>query len=496
LLGAVVQGKAVCWGDGGAGSLGLGTTSSWGFTAGQMSALNEIPFSSTTLVVTQISSRGGSTAQTCVLFTNKRALCWGFNQYGVCGDGSTTTLLGPVNTLNFFINDAATPAKQVLSLFGSTCLLLETGMIQCFGDNGYGVLGRGTIGQFYPFALATAIVFDQPTITATQITGKSTTICGLFSNQRARCWGWNNQGQLGQGTTKNPFGTSPSDMTSLPFISFSDATATLASISLYNEHACVVFSSPAGRIACWGFGFSGELGTGAGLNIGSNPTDMTSLGYIIFSSTDPAVAVSAGVGHTCALFQVSSSLNRARCWGRFGSGLGYNNNLYIGNVPGQMSVLGYISFLEPTLSVVQVEAGGSHSCAVFANDRIRCWGTGVAGELGQDSTVPLGNSALTNPMSSIPFINVLQRITPSFATAQPAFAPLLGGSPITLTGANLETTRADFVVSFFCAWRLLRQRHGRVQGAVDHLGGFAPHSRVAVRPGSREHRGVLRRRDV
>ena len=82
----------------------------------------------------------------------------------------------------------------------------------------------------------------------------------------------------------------------------------------------------------------------------------------------------------------------ANSWGsgRIGQ-LGTDNTDDRGDGPGEMSSLPFITFRNATLPVSQVSAGGAHSCALFSDGSVVCWGYGAYGQLGQGSTNDIGN---------------------------------------------------------------------------------------------------------
>jgi hypothetical protein len=245
--------------------------------------------------------------------------------------------------------------------------------------------------------------------------------CAIFTNKRVRCWGiLNEQGQLGLGIPSNQTADPKvaSVMASLPYINFAEATAEAVQVATGRVHACVLFIS--GRVRCWGWGIHGILGTNSGstLSVGTSPTDMTSLQFIIFQDTTPVVQLAAGGGHTCARF-VGGAL---RCWGlnKYGQ-LGINSRADVGVVAGDMTRLGAIKFSD-SFPATHVSAGVSHTCATFSNGRIRCWGWGAFGQLGYGSTSDVG----VNPgeMERLAYVNLFP------PRASPAAGSLLGGDLI------------------------------------------------------------------
>lgn len=92
----------------------------------------------------------------------------------------------------------------------------------------------------------------------------------------------------------------------------------------------------------WGDASNGRLGYGStNNNIGVFPSHMTSLPYVSFANNDLVTSVSCGSLHTCALF----TNKRMFCWGSgFFGQLGQNTGNDIGGLPGQMTSYGYITF--------------------------------------------------------------------------------------------------------------------------------------------------------
>jgi hypothetical protein len=442
---AAIQGKAACWGTGGWGASGLGTQQTVGFAPGQMAHLLPINFRSPSLEVDQVvtSIMGGPGYEhTCVLFTIKIGLCFGYNNWGESGvteNGGQSPLLGPPNIIEYF-TPSSNPVDMVVAVDQATCVL-SNGDVTCWGAGGTGTLGLGErVNSIGAFTSSRPISFSS-TLEAISISGIHDHVCALFSNKRARCWGNNDAGQLGQGHQRT-VGLAPSDMSSLPFISFSDATATIKQVSAGGSHTCALFERPAGEIVCWGSGDSGRTGTGSYNSTGGQPSDLTSLPYITFSCTDPATGISAGYAHSCAVF----SQGGIRCWGVGGNGrLGTNSENNVGGNPSDMSSLPFISFSD-SQPAVQVSAGFFHSCAVFAGTYFRCWGSGEAGTLGYDSTDSKGGSP--GSMSMVPYIDLLGLIPPK---AVPASGSTRGGEYITASSSllgRLNPTPSSLTLQF------------------------------------------------
>ena len=98
-----------------------------------------------------------------------------------------------------------------------------------------------------------------------------------------------------------------------------------------------------------------------------------------------ALAISAGGNDTCALLDGGA----VRCWGDGDGGqLGYGNRNSIGDdeTPGGF---GPVDLIRPA---VAISVGAGHTCAVLDNGRVRCWGHGLEGQLGYGNTDTIGDN--------------------------------------------------------------------------------------------------------
>ena len=96
------------------------------------------------------------------------------------------------------------------------------------------------------------------------------------------------------------------------------------------------------------------------------------------------IQIAAGGDHTCALLDTGA----VRCWG-FGSDgrLGYGNTDNIGENETPASV----GDVDVGGTVLQIAAGGSHTCALLVGGAVRCWGVGSDGRLGYGNTDDIGD---------------------------------------------------------------------------------------------------------
>lgn len=108
----------------------------------------------------------------------------------------STNEVGPVSSIPF-LNTALSPIKQIQPTSFNTCVLSDTtGQVTCWGSGTSGVNGLGNGASPTSLTGSSPILFAQPTITVTQISGRSDFICALFTNGGVRCWGVNSLGQV------------------------------------------------------------------------------------------------------------------------------------------------------------------------------------------------------------------------------------------------------------------------------------------------------------
>ena len=168
---------------------------------------------------------------------------------------------------------------------------------------------------------------------------------------------------------------------------------TAVAISAGLAHTCAILDN--GRVRCWGFGGHGELGYGNTESIGNNETP-GSAGPVHLGAGRTAVAISAGWYHTCVILDNG----RVRCWGDAGSGqLGYGNTEDIGDDETPDSVAPVD--LGPDRTAVAISAGKWHTCAILDNGRVRCWGLGHHGVLGYGNTETIGDDETPDSVSPI-----------------------------------------------------------------------------------------------
>ena len=300
------------------------------------------------------STLGTRFTHTCAILDDGSVSCWGQNNFGQLGDGTTTDRNAPTQ-----ISSLGTDRTAVAITAGDfhTCAILDDGSVSCWGYNGNGQLGDGTTTQRTTPTQTSSLGTDR---TAVAISAGYAHTCAILDDGSVSCWGYNNYGQLGDGTTTDRL--TPTQTSSLG----TDRTAVAISAGAY--HTCAILDD--GSVSCWGDNNYGQIGDGTTTDR-STPTQTSSLG------TDrTAVAITAGAYHTCAILDDGS----VSCWGYNGYGGLGDGTTTNRNTPTPTSSLG------TDRTAVAISAGYQHTCAILDDGSVSCWGYNAYGQLGDGTT--------------------------------------------------------------------------------------------------------------
>jgi alpha-tubulin suppressor-like RCC1 family protein len=285
----------------------------------------------------------------CGLNPDGTAHCWGWNEDGQLGDGTTVDRLVPT--------PVALPEGvrfvSIHALASFSCGLSTTGAAYCWGRNSIGQLGDGT-------------TVDRHTPTPVAIPGGVPLValglggahgCGLAEDGRAWCWGLNEDGQLGNGRT----------ISSTPWPVSVPAGVQFVSISGGIWHTCALTSVGTGY--CWGRNEQGQLGDGTN-------TDRTVPGPVAMPVRVRFVSLTARGRGACALTEDGT----VYCWGGNFSGQLGDGTRDDRNTPAPVVAPDAVRF-------VSAETGAAHSCARDTSGNAYCWGLNNFGQVGDGTTV-------------------------------------------------------------------------------------------------------------
>lgn len=260
--------------------------------------------------------------------------CRGPNDFAQNGGGNTTGTSASV--IGF-------TAAESIAIGDEFACLVSSGTVYCWGRNDAGQLGDGTTtdrAMPAPVASLTNVV---------QVVAGARHACARDNLGNVYCWGA--RGLVGDGTTD-----------------VDRTTPVMAAVHSYalvagSRHTCTTDRST-GTILCWGANDHGQLGNGTTTNSPS-PTRLE------FANS---IYLAAGDAHTCSL----ASDSTLRCWGYNAAG-----NLGDGTTEERHLPVAVIGLQR----VRKFSAGGSHTCAVVYGSEVYCWGENQHGELHDGTTI-------------------------------------------------------------------------------------------------------------
>ena len=408
-------GAAYCWGAGGSGQLGNGSTTATQTTAVAVTT-SGTPMSGVTLTQLNVGN-----FFTCALGSTGAAYCWGIGNNGALGNNSAAGSLVPVAVSTTGTPLSGVTLTQVSPGLGGkfACALDSFGAAYCWGDNTSGQVGNpDTSAGFY---VAVAVAPSQPTT----IAPGSIHSCKITGG-KAYCWGDNSNSELGNNSTMSA---------SVPVAAVTSGAlsgVTLTQIASGTNFSCAL--SAAGAAYCWGLGTSGQLGNNAGTS-SLVPVAVYTGGAL---SGVTLTQLTANGATACAL----SAAGAAYCWGLGTSGQLGNNSTTSSNVPVAVTTSGALSGAVLT----QVVTGGTSTCGLTRQGTAFCWGAGGSGQLGNGATTATQSTAVavttSGALSGVTLTQLGAGSNSSCATSSAGLGYCWGGGAIGQLG-NGSTTAAQ-----------------------------------------------------
>ena len=345
-------------------------------------------------------------SHSCALSFGGGVKCWGQQWHGRLGNNSVAEndmlypvdVVGPDTDNNSSGDGVLGNIVQISAGGNHTCALNSSGNVLCWGNAGSGKLGNNaTNDSSFPVQVVGRDADsdnngDGILDNIVQISAGQKYTCALNSSGNVLCWGDNNYGQLGDDSTSNrsyPAFVVESDGSSIPLSS-------VVQLSVGDNHTCALTSAE--TVLCWGYGFYGQLGSSSLTIVGEE-------GELLGVDRDAPLAVLTGGGqgdpplsgiaqvasgskHTCAL----TLDGHVKCWGASSQGALGDNGVVTADqswfpvdvvgedIDGSGGGDGLLS------NIVQITLGLQYACALNAQGKVRCWGYGGYGRLGNGST--------------------------------------------------------------------------------------------------------------
>lgn len=321
---------------------------------------------------------------TCALNLRGHVRCWGY--YLVLGtmakenigDDEDPYQTAEVNLGYVDKNKKVRRTAQQLAVNAlRTCALVTDGSIRCWGENSDGELGLGfssdPIGDDETPGEVPAVPLGAK---ALAVAGGGDHFCAITEAKNVRCWGQNNDGQLGYGH-EEPIGDDDTPAEAGDVDLGGDEIVQLA---VGGAHTCALNSLK--QVRCWGFNHYGQLGYGHTADIGDNELPISEK-YVAVDKTRSVVQIAAGAVHTCAVLDDGA----VKCWGYGVEGqLGHGDEVTIGDneTPSESKDVAIGGQTEQLVM-------GQHACALLTSKRVRCWGLPWHGQLGHGNTKTIGD---------------------------------------------------------------------------------------------------------
>jgi alpha-tubulin suppressor-like RCC1 family protein len=330
-------------------------------------------------------------------------------------DTRTPTPVTQTSSLSVFV------ATRIAVGLNHACAITPLRKLECWGSNYYGQLGNGfsvygdsaaamgdslpsvALGTVYPYV----VDFAHGGAHGCAIVSAS----AVATVGYLKCWGRNDQGQLGLNSTSNKGELMLQMGDSLPTVTFSSTAienGQVKKVVIGASHTCVLYLSGGNNtIKCWGFNLSGQLGqqTAAnyGYNTGLNAVTVLSPVNVGLTAGQSIIDIAVGGSTSCALIAqdaagAAAGWGYVKCWGASANGQAGQDtvNSSIGTTAFSMGTDLRYANLDSNMHVKKLSVGDKHVCAIVDNptagysDQVVCWGSNASGQLGRNSNT--GNS--------------------------------------------------------------------------------------------------------
>ena len=267
-----------------------------------------------------------------------------------CGDGRCDLDLGE----SFDACPEDCGVKDISAGYAHVCAVRNDGTVWCWGFNDKGQLGDGTQENRSVPVRVNGLEDVKMVSSGHKFT------CAVKNDGTAWCWGHNLHGQLGIDTmTEEPDNITPIQVQGLDEVDV---------ISAGGNHTCAVKND--GTLWCWGFNDRGQLG------IGTYGDDAEALLPQHVPDLNSVLSISAGKRHTCAV----DGDGDLYCWGANWSG-------QLGTGAAWDAVVASPAHVPQAGSTLSVSSATGHTCSINIAGSFLCWGVNDYGTLGNGSTL-------------------------------------------------------------------------------------------------------------
>lgn len=220
-------GSVFCWGYNASGVVGIGSTAA------------SITEPTRVRMAEPVRRLGTGPSHACAVLVSGALYCWGAADNGRLGTDASGPVSAPVR------GAVTEPVDDVAVGTHHTCALLRDGSVRCWGQNDRGQLGTGDKSpRFAPFQTL------PPTAGAVRLVAGESYTCAVLASGALRCWGLVFEG----------LGVGHGDASEVTWPVTVDARGAVVAAAGGTHHVCARLADD--KIRCWGRNDSGQLGDG------------------------------------------------------------------------------------------------------------------------------------------------------------------------------------------------------------------------------------------
>ncbi|UXR65760.1 hypothetical protein EZJ49_05795 [Bdellovibrio bacteriovorus] len=301
-------------------------------------------------------------SHTCLIKNDHTVWCWGDNSYGQLGDGTTLSTTSPVQVI-----DPGVLYKSISVSDNFSCGITTTNSARCWGHNNTGQLGDGTTNESHVPTQVLGLEANVLSISAAgEKWGNYGYACAVLMDMTLQCWG-SHPANIGDGTQY-----------SLTPVSFS-GLSNVIQVSSSRGHTCALLKSKSA--VCWGGNQTGQLGDGTGISSNS-PVAVSGLTNIKRIVAGSSAWMNDGI--SCALLESG----QVQCWGSNHSGTLGNGDNAVTHSLVPIEVVGLSDIKDINIGYGNDSNGNGTACAITSNGDLYCWGSNSTGMVGDGTTSP------------------------------------------------------------------------------------------------------------
>jgi alpha-tubulin suppressor-like RCC1 family protein len=343
----------------------------------------------------------GSVHFNCLLRETGKLRCWGGGAYGKLGTGDGNGRTPGLNS-SLPLSDIDLGTGKLAKSFTMgrehACALLTDGSVKCWGQAQYGQLGIIPVPSSHVGDSASEMGDNLPAVnfgtgrTAVKIAsaGQSHHTCAVLDNGIVKCWGEGSVYKLGTGSDTN-YGDLNNHLGDA-WPAFPNPAGTKAiDVAVGSDFTCILFDDK--KVRCIGLNTAGQLGFNSNQHQSSNyygfaiwgtSADMNNLQAVPLSADLSAlypVSIQATKVNACAVMNNDS----IKCWGDNSMGqLGHNEATTFTNGAGYPAVITSVRLADSDRPI-RFWMGADSSCIINRDYKLKCWGYGGHGRLGNES---------------------------------------------------------------------------------------------------------------